>query len=186
MAMRNYEKEDSFFLLIILISSLLRSLHAQSEYEGHLRTLMGYMDKNLSGIIIAGGDGSVQEAVTGLLRRVDEVGRCAQSCLAACLAFCASGDIFEDSSKTLETSRCCVGTSYRLLILLVFLVPCVNAGCHIRCSSWNHPTGKDQLARVETLQTNVVASPVRSGAFVIAGSFSFANVWKYCLAETVV
>lgn len=34
---------------------------------------MGYMDKHLSGIVIAGGDGSVQEAVTGLLRRSDEV-----------------------------------------------------------------------------------------------------------------
>ncbi|XP_065184445.1 acylglycerol kinase, mitochondrial-like [Sycon ciliatum] len=44
----------------------------ESEYEGHLRTLMGYMDKGLSGIVIAGGDGSIQEAVTGLLRRTDE------------------------------------------------------------------------------------------------------------------
>ncbi|KAK3728846.1 hypothetical protein QZH41_020228 [Actinostola sp. cb2023] len=44
----------------------------KTDYEGQIKTLMQYIDPTIDGIIVAGGDGTLLEAVTGLLRRPDQ------------------------------------------------------------------------------------------------------------------
>ncbi|XP_078370614.1 acylglycerol kinase, mitochondrial-like [Oculina patagonica] len=44
----------------------------KTEYEGQIKTLMQYIDPTTDGIIVAGGDGTLLEVVTGLLRRSDQ------------------------------------------------------------------------------------------------------------------
>ncbi|XP_065669596.1 acylglycerol kinase, mitochondrial isoform X3 [Hydra vulgaris] len=43
--------------------------YIQTSYEGHAKTLMNYFDPSVDGIIVAGGDGSLLEVVTGMLRQ---------------------------------------------------------------------------------------------------------------------
>ncbi|EDO41738.1 predicted protein [Nematostella vectensis] len=44
----------------------------KTDYEGQIKKLMQYIDPSLDGIVVAGGDGTLLEAVTGLLRRPDQ------------------------------------------------------------------------------------------------------------------
>ncbi|XP_031549898.1 acylglycerol kinase, mitochondrial-like [Actinia tenebrosa] len=44
----------------------------KTDYEGQIKTLMQYLDPSIDGIIVAGGDGTLLEVVTGLLRRPDQ------------------------------------------------------------------------------------------------------------------
>ncbi|XP_044170381.1 acylglycerol kinase, mitochondrial-like isoform X1 [Acropora millepora] len=44
----------------------------KTDYEGQIKTLTQYIDPKTDGIIVAGGDGSLLEVVTGLLRRSDQ------------------------------------------------------------------------------------------------------------------
>lgn len=44
----------------------------QTDYEGQAKKLMELMEQT-DMLIVAGGDGTVQEVVTGLLRRPDQV-----------------------------------------------------------------------------------------------------------------
>ncbi|PFX19464.1 Acylglycerol kinase, mitochondrial [Stylophora pistillata] len=44
----------------------------KTDYEGQIKTLMQYIDPKTDGIIVAGGDGTLLEVVTGLLRRSDQ------------------------------------------------------------------------------------------------------------------
>lgn len=45
----------------------------QTDYEGQAKKLMELMEQT-DMLIVAGGDGTLQEVVTGLLRRPDQVG----------------------------------------------------------------------------------------------------------------
>lgn len=45
----------------------------QTDYEGQAKKLMEFMEQT-DMLIVAGGDGTLQEVVTGLLRRPDQVG----------------------------------------------------------------------------------------------------------------
>lgn len=45
----------------------------QTDYEGQAKKLMELMERT-DMLIVAGGDGTVQEVITGLLRRPDQVG----------------------------------------------------------------------------------------------------------------
>ncbi|XP_068701793.1 acylglycerol kinase, mitochondrial-like [Montipora foliosa] len=44
----------------------------KTDYEGQIKTLTQYIDPKTDGIIVAGGDGTLLEVVTGLLRRSDQ------------------------------------------------------------------------------------------------------------------
>ncbi|XP_020619871.1 acylglycerol kinase, mitochondrial-like isoform X2 [Orbicella faveolata] len=44
----------------------------KTEYEGQIKTLTQYIDPTTDGIVVAGGDGTLLEVVTGLLRRSDQ------------------------------------------------------------------------------------------------------------------
>lgn len=44
----------------------------QTDYEGQAKKLMELMEQT-DMLIVAGGDGTVQEVITGLLRRPDQV-----------------------------------------------------------------------------------------------------------------
>lgn len=44
----------------------------QTDYEGQAKKLMELMERT-DMLIVAGGDGTVQEVITGLLRRPDQV-----------------------------------------------------------------------------------------------------------------
>ncbi|XP_057314892.1 acylglycerol kinase, mitochondrial-like [Hydractinia symbiolongicarpus] len=41
----------------------------QTDYEGHAKTIANYFDRNMDGVVVAGGDGTLQEVVTGMLRQ---------------------------------------------------------------------------------------------------------------------
>lgn len=45
----------------------------QTDYEGQAKKLMEFMEQT-DMLIVAGGDGTLQEVITGLLRRQDHVG----------------------------------------------------------------------------------------------------------------
>ena len=45
----------------------------QSQYRGHLKELMEYVDASVDGIVVAGGDGTVLEVLNGLSLRKDAV-----------------------------------------------------------------------------------------------------------------
>lgn len=45
----------------------------QTDYEGQAKKIMDVMEET-DILIVAGGDGTLQEVVTGLLRRPDQVG----------------------------------------------------------------------------------------------------------------
>ena len=45
----------------------------QTDYEGQAKKLIELMEQT-DMLIVAGGDGTLQEVVTGLLRRPDQVG----------------------------------------------------------------------------------------------------------------
>jgi len=45
----------------------------QTDYEGQAKKLMEFMEQT-DMLIVAGGDGTLQEVITGLLRRPDQVG----------------------------------------------------------------------------------------------------------------
>lgn len=45
----------------------------QTDYEGQAKKLMELMEQT-DMLIVAGGDGTLQEVITGLLRRPDQVG----------------------------------------------------------------------------------------------------------------
>lgn len=51
----------------------------QTDYEGQAKKLMEFMEKT-DMLIVAGGDGTLQEVITGLLRRPDQVGGTQASC----------------------------------------------------------------------------------------------------------
>ncbi|CAH3127790.1 unnamed protein product, partial [Porites lobata] len=44
----------------------------KTDYEGQIKTLTQYIDPKTDGIIVAGGDGTLLEVVTGFLRRSDQ------------------------------------------------------------------------------------------------------------------
>ncbi|CAB4000800.1 Acylglycerol kinase, mitochondrial [Paramuricea clavata] len=44
----------------------------KTDYEGQCKALTQYLDPNIDGIVIAGGDGTFLEVLTGLLRRNDQ------------------------------------------------------------------------------------------------------------------
>lgn len=48
-------------------------LSSQTDYEGQAKKLMELMEQT-DMLIVAGGDGTLQEVITGLLRRPDQVG----------------------------------------------------------------------------------------------------------------
>lgn len=50
-----------------------RNVPLQTDYEGQAKKLMELMEQT-DMLIVAGGDGTVQEVITGLLRRPDHVG----------------------------------------------------------------------------------------------------------------
>lgn len=60
---------SSFFPLLFLFLFLL----LQTDYEGQAKKLMELME-HTDMLIVAGGDGTLQEVITGLLRRPDQVG----------------------------------------------------------------------------------------------------------------
>lgn len=45
----------------------------QTDYEGQAKKLVDLMEQT-DMLIVAGGDGTLQEVITGLLRRPDQVG----------------------------------------------------------------------------------------------------------------
>jgi len=46
----------------------------RTEHEGQAKEYMGVFDKNIvDAIVVAGGDGTLSQIVTGLLRRGDEI-----------------------------------------------------------------------------------------------------------------
>ena len=49
------------FLYSYTHSLILPSVTSQTDYEGQVKTLMQYIDPTIDGIVIAGGDGTVQE-----------------------------------------------------------------------------------------------------------------------------
>lgn len=53
-------------------ASLNLVISTQTDYEGQAKKLMEFMEQT-DMLIVAGGDGTLQEVVTGLLRRPDQV-----------------------------------------------------------------------------------------------------------------
>ena len=52
---------------------LILSPHLQTDYEGQAKKMIELME-HTDMLIVAGGDGTLQEVITGLLRRPDQVG----------------------------------------------------------------------------------------------------------------
>jgi len=46
--------------------------YIQSDYEGHAKTVVNYFDPTIDGIVVAGGNGTMQEIVTGIMRQDDK------------------------------------------------------------------------------------------------------------------
>jgi len=44
----------------------------QTDYEGHAKTTVNYFDSQIDGVVVAGGDGTLQETVTGMFRQREE------------------------------------------------------------------------------------------------------------------
>jgi len=55
----------------ILFLSGIDVTYIQTNYEGHSKTLVNYFDRDINGLVVAGGNGSLQEVVTGLMRQKD-------------------------------------------------------------------------------------------------------------------
>ena len=49
-------------------------IRLQTDYEGQAKKLIDLMEQT-DMLIVAGGDGTLQEVITGMLRRADQVGR---------------------------------------------------------------------------------------------------------------
>ena len=62
------EKTFNRFVKPLLNFSGLNCLIVPTAYEGHVSSLLNYLPENTSGIVVAGGDGMLQETVTSLLR----------------------------------------------------------------------------------------------------------------------
>lgn len=63
-----------FLCNIVVIVDNNNNLHfLQTDYEGQAKKLMELLE-HTDMLIVAGGDGTMQEVITGLLRRPDQVG----------------------------------------------------------------------------------------------------------------
>lgn len=63
-----------FLCNIVVIVDNYNNLHfLQTDYEGQAKKLMELLE-HTDMLIVAGGDGTMQEVITGLLRRPDQVG----------------------------------------------------------------------------------------------------------------
>lgn len=58
--------------MIIQTVTVWLNIPHQTDYEGQAKKLMELMEQT-DILIVAGGDGTVQEVITGLLRRPDQV-----------------------------------------------------------------------------------------------------------------
>eukprot|EP00111_Clytia_hemisphaerica_P019634 TCONS_00057923-protein len=43
--------------------------YIQTDYEGHAKTIVNYFDPTIDGIVVVGGNGTIQEVVTGIMRQ---------------------------------------------------------------------------------------------------------------------
>eukprot|EP00794_Sanderia_malayensis_P014322 gene14322-15811_t len=67
-ALKLYEKNVAPLLYLAGIDVTL----IKTDYEGHAKSLPGYIDPNTDGIVIAGGGGTLMEVATGLIRLQDK------------------------------------------------------------------------------------------------------------------
>lgn len=58
---------------IVIIVDNNKLYFLQTDYEGQAKKLMELLE-HTNMLIVAGGDGTMQEVITGLLRRPDQVG----------------------------------------------------------------------------------------------------------------
>ena len=67
-ALKSYERDAAPILHLggVEITTI------KTDYEGQCKALTQYLDPNIDGIVIAGGDGTILEVLTGLLRRKDQ------------------------------------------------------------------------------------------------------------------
>jgi len=66
-ALKMYEKDVAPILHLAAIDVTL----IKTDYEGHAKTILGYIDPTVDGIIVAGGDGTLLEVITGFIRLQD-------------------------------------------------------------------------------------------------------------------